>query len=134
MVGRSVSCDVQSRKRGTVIADSQANLKAAIKMRNAQGSIRAVFESLDLGWSYEDVEDYLFGLLGDDKHGFFQGVMGFACVVAERIREIEPGAFASVLNRRIEIYEDVLETIASEFVWPAADIARAGLQEAKHAL
>jgi hypothetical protein len=79
-----------------VIADSEAQERGAIRMFNARGSVRIAFESLELGWTYDDVERYLLASpsyqamlekIGGDQHGLLQGlIMGFALVAVEQDR------------------------------------------------
>lgn len=78
------------------IDDSDAQQRAGERLVAARGSIRQAFASLDLGWTYDDVETYLKGSpsyqamlvkLGGDQHGLLQGlIMGFAIVCVERER------------------------------------------------
>jgi hypothetical protein len=75
------------------IADSEAQAVAANSMIVERGSIRAVFDNLGLGWTYDDVWDYLiaapsFQTLPERHRGIVAGmVMGFATVAVERERE-----------------------------------------------
>lgn len=59
----------------------------------AKGSIREAFDGLDLGWTYEDVWDYLegsptFQTMGDERGKVAGLVMGFAIVAVERELEL----------------------------------------------
>lgn len=78
----------------TVIADSAASRRAQVRLLEAQGSIRVAFESLGLGWTYDDVDRYLqasavyqslLDRVGAENAGALQGTaMAMAMVVAER--------------------------------------------------
>lgn len=79
------------------IDDSEAQRRAGERLLDARGSVRDAFASLDLDWTYDDVEAYLKGSpsyqamllkLGGDQHGLLQGlIMGFAIVCVEQDRE-----------------------------------------------
>ena len=77
------------------IADSPAQERAGERLKHERGSIRAAFDGLGLGWDYEDVWDYCngsvsFRTLPRDRRGIVAGMlMGFAIVVAERVRDTE---------------------------------------------
>lgn len=74
------------------ILDSAAHARGERLLREARGSIRNAFAALDLGWTYDDVWDYLegspaFQTLPEDRRAICAGmVMGFALVAVERAR------------------------------------------------
>jgi hypothetical protein len=76
-----------------VIVDSVAAEFAARRLLHAQGSIGEAFESLDLGWTLEDVHEYMKGsptflAIPEDLQAQVVGMtMAFGIVVAERSRE-----------------------------------------------
>jgi hypothetical protein len=74
------------------IAASGAQTRGQDRLIAARGSIRAAFDGLDLGWTYDDVWTYLegspaFQALPEDRRPICAGlVMGFAIVAIEQDR------------------------------------------------
>ena len=76
-----------------LIVSSAAQDAGEQRLLAARGSIRDAFDGLNLGWTYEDVWDYLegsptFQTMGDDRGKAAGLVMGFAIVAVERELEL----------------------------------------------
>jgi hypothetical protein len=86
------------------IADSRAAVRAGERLLAVKGSIRGAWEGLGLGWTFDQLMDYLkgggYGSIPEDYHGQVLGIAASVAVVAveqERDRQMpepqESGTF-----------------------------------------
>lgn len=68
-----------------VVADTPEHERAAERLRKA-GGIRAAFEELGLGWTLDDLGDYMRPAVGDESGKYAGAIAAFAIVVVEKLR------------------------------------------------
>jgi hypothetical protein len=76
------------------VADSRAAKRAGERLLTARGSIRGLWNSLSLGWSFDDLTEYLeagFATIPEEMRGRVLGIVASTCaVVVEQDRDRAP--------------------------------------------